>query len=1036
MKNITIISKASSLMSCLIFLLLFQSHLDAQIAIKGDALFGAMRARHIGPALMSGRVIDLQGDPSNSNILYVGSAGGGVWKTTNGGVSFEPIFDDHPQSIGSIAVDPIDPNQVWVGTGEIWTRNSVSVGDGLYKSENGGKDWKKIGFDQSERIASIQINPNNNKEIYVGVLGALWGDNEERGVFKTTDGGATWDKMLYINESTGCSDLSMDPSNPNILYAAMWDFRRTAYSFNSGGPNSALYKSVDGGKNWKKIHKGFPSGSLGRIGIGIAASEPNTLYSVIETEKKENNGLYKSIDGGESWEHKNKDFELAVRPFYFSRIVVHPNKPDMVAKAGLYGSISEDGGDTFRPIGSGVHADIHDFWFDPNDTERMYLGSDGGVYRSWDRGNVWEMVKGLPLSQFYHITVDNEKPFNVYGGLQDNGSWVGPSSSPAGVEAGDWKSVGYGDGFRVYPKPDDPNVVYSEMQGAENIWKVNIEKSQSRNVQPYAEDGEDKLRFNWNAPFTTSAHNPDRLYVGSQYLHLSNDQGDSWTKISGDLTTNDPAKQQQEESGGLSMDNSGAENHCTLFTIAESPLDENVIWVGTDDGNVQLTMNGGKSWKNTTANITGLPKNTWCYHIEPSNFDVNTAYAVFDGHTQNDMAAFVFKTSDGGNSWTSITTDDIYGFCRSIQEDYVNPDLLYLGTEFGLYVTVDGGKNWSKFTNNMPATAVHHVTLHPRDHALVMGTHGRGVIIIDDVRPLRQLTAEVAQKKVHFFDLGPQIMKESGGFGGTATFGEFVGANKSPFVEIVYFMNKRHTFGKMSLEIYNPKGEMISSLAPGKQKGINRVQWNYSYNPPKIAKAKTFAFSAFSTPTVSPGIYTLKLKKGKEVYESSIELIYDPESVHSDKERLAGHDTAMELYKMNETLAYIIDQVDAAHAGAKTLTEGSDKKLSKKGTELIQMIDAYKEDKIITKGDNYVGAVSPELREKITNLYGEIAGQVGKPSVAQLKRLGELKVDLAKAQKDLAPIMKSLGKLNGAMKKAGLAEIVVRSKEEFMEADI
>ncbi|HQU60351.1 MAG TPA: hypothetical protein PLU64_14200, partial [Saprospiraceae bacterium] len=519
-----------------------------------------------------------------------------------------------------------------------------------------------------------------------------------------------------------------------------------------GGYNSALYKSEDGGKSWNKIHNGFPSGQLGRIAIAVAPSSPNTLYAVIESEKNENKGLYRSDDSGASWEHRNKDFELAVRPFYFSRIVVDPKNPDIVCKAGLSGSISKDGGKTFRSIGSGVHSDIHDFWFDVNDSNRIYLGSDGGVYRSWDGGTVWEMVKGLPVSQFYHVTVDNQKPFRVFGGLQDNGSWVGPSASAGGIEPKDWTSVGYGDGFRVYPHPTDPNICYSEMQGAEGLWRVDIAKRQSKNVKPYAEEKDAKLRFNWNTPITTSYHQPNRLYVGSQFLHRSDDRGETWVKISPDLTTNDPSKQLQEESGGLSADNSGAENHCTIFAIGESPLDENIIWVGTDDGNVQVTFDGGKNWANLTGNFPGLPKNTWAYHIEPSNFDRQTAYAVFEGHTRNDGNTYVFKTTDGGKTWASIVTADIEGFARCIQEDFVNPNLLYLGTEFGLYVTIDGGQNWSKFTNNMPAVAVHYVTLHPRDNALVLATHGRGIMIIDDITPLRQLTPEVMAQPVYFFE--------------------------------------------------------------------------------------------------------------------------------------------------------------------------------------------------------------------------------------------------------------------------------------------
>lgn len=1012
-------------------------HLNAQDqdAIKADAIFGQMKARQIGPAVMSGRVIDLEVHPEDGNIFYVGSAGGGVWKTQDGGINFSPIFDDHIQSIGKVKLDPSDPDKtIWVGSGEIWTRNSVSVGDGLYKSVDGGQKWKNMGFEDSERISGIEVNPEDNQEIYVGILGPLWGDYDGRGVFKSNDGGETWKNVLKGDLDVGCSDLFMDPNNPQVLYAALWQHRRTAWSFSSGGTKSALYKTIDGGETWNKIHEGFPSGKLGRIGFAQAPSDSNILYAVIESEETADKGLYKSEDAGKTWKQTNNDFELAIRPFYFSRIVVSPHDANVIGKAGYSGTLSKDGGLTFRPIQSNVHPDIHDFAFHPTDKDRLYLGCDGGVYRSFDGGSIWAMSMSLPLSQYYHIAIDNEKPFNIYGGLQDNGSWIGVSSSPNGIQAKDWKSVGAGDGFRVYPHPEESNVVYSEMQGAENIWRVDVARATAKIVKPYPEEDDPKLRFNWNAPIATGLHNPDVLFAGSQFLHKSEDRGESWVKISPDLTTNNKAKQNQAESGGLSTDNSGAENHCTIFTIGESPLDASVIWIGTDDGNVQVTMDGGSSWTNVTANFPGLPKNTWAYHIEPSTFNKETAYVVFDGHTRNDKNAYVYKTTDGGQSWKNIATPEITNFARSIQEDFVNPDLLYLGAENGLYITLDGGKYWGKFDNNVPPVAIHHLELHPRDHALVMGTHGRGIIIIDDVTPLRQIDQEMLGEKVVFLQKEATEMKEGSSFGGFGMAGDFVGANPSSSAEIVYYLNKRHTFGKMKIEVLDAQGKVIAELAPGKSKGINIVRWNYRHRMPKIAEGKTVTRGGFSAPMVPPGKYDVRMTKGKEVYESKVEIKADPSSPYTAEELKEGYDAAMRLYNMNEQLAFIVNQVDKITEGVEGL-KGKDmpKKLKNDLASFGQEISDFKKPLVIMTGDNYVGAAEPQLREKIASIYGDVASHPGKPSQGQINNMKSLDGKLQKVQGDFQEKIESLNKINKLLEKEGFAPIKLGSMEDFMK---
>ncbi len=1008
-----------------------------EISLKGKELFGDMKARHIGPALMSGRINDLESHPTNARILYAGSAGGGVWKSSDGGATFNPIFDDHVQSIGVVKLDPNKPDEViWVGTGETWTRNSVTIGDGLYKSTDGGSNWKKMGFENSERIASIAINPNNSNEIYVGVLGALWSDSDERGVYKTLDGGKTWNKILYVGPSTGAADVIMDPNNPSILYASMWQFRRSGWGFTSGGANSALYKSTDSGKTWNKIHNGFPSGKLGRIAVAVAPSDNNILYAVLETEDKTKNGLWKSTNAGQSWEHLNSDFGLVVRPFYFSRIVVDPKNPDILVKGGLSGSISRDGGKTFKNLGQ-MHSDIHDLAFDIKNSDIIYSGTDGGVYRSWNGGTTFEIVENLPLSQFYHISVDDAEPYNVYGGLQDNGSWYGPSSSPGGVNARDWNSVGYGDGFRVLKHPTK-NIIYSEMQGAENVWRYDVDKNRTKTIQPLPKKGDPDLRFNWNAPMAVSAHAADRFYMGSQFLHKSENMGDSWTIISPDLTTNDKSKQDQSKSGGLSVDNSGAENHTTIFTIAESPLDENIIWVGTDDGNVQVTTNGGASWSNVTPNLTGIPKNTWVYHIEASVHGKGIAYAVFDGHTTGDMKPYALKTSDYGKTWKSIISEDIdsRAFVRNIQEDYVNEDLLFLGTEFGLYVTIDGGKNWSHFTNNMPLVAIHFIDLQKKTNDIVMGTHGRGVIIIDDISPLRELDQSILAKDVHFFNTKPFTMFEESGFSGN--FGsetQFVGANKSTAARIVYYLKKRHTFGKMSMEVQDMQGNKITSLDPGKSKGINVVNWNFNTTNPKMAQAKTLSFGGFTSPRVPAGSYKIVMTKGKDTYETIIEAKYDESSITTLADRKEQEALTQTLFSMVEDLAFMVYEINQIQDKAKDVMKNYPK--GKKDAEkLDNALEELRKDLVITTGDNYVASAEPELREKMGELYSNVASSYDRVSGAHKLNYELISDEFSKAQDRYQAIKNKEGKkFMSFLEKNDIAKPEIQSKEEFLKKD-
>lgn len=993
-----------SLLFSIISLSVFSTNAQ-EITLKGKELFGDLEARQIGPALMSGRVSDLAMHPKNNQIIFLGAAGGGIWKSSDGGASFVPVFDKHIQSIGTITFDPNNPdNVIWAGTGETWTRNSVSVGDGIYKSTDGGLNWTNMGLPKSDRISSIIVDPRDSNNIWVGVLGALWGDSEERGIYNSKDGGKTWNKIHYIDNKTGCSDLVIDPTNPNVMYASFWEFRRTGWSFNSGGNFSSLLKTTDGGKTWNKIHNGFPAGQLGRIAIAVAPSNANILYSVIECEKDSEKGLYKSEDGGKSWKHLNSDFALVVRPFYFSRITIDPKNPDIVYKGGLNGSISRDGGKTFRNLGA-MHSDIHDIIVDPIDTNRIYVATDGGMYRSWNNGSTLDIVKNLPISQYYHITLDTEEPYNIYGGLQDNGSWYGPSKSDGGIEARDWNSVGYGDGFRVLKHPTK-KIIYSEMQGAENIWRYNLETKELKTIQPLQEKGVVKLRFNWNTPIVTGLHNPDRIYAGSQFVHVSDDMGASWKIISPDLTTNDKLKMNQENSGGLSKDNSGAENHCTLFTIAESPLSKDIIWAGADDGNVQITQDSGKTWKNVTANIIGLPKNTWCYHIEASNFAKGSAYAVFEGHTKNDMNTYVYKTTDFGTTWTSIVTKDIDGFARCIQEDYVNENLLFLGTEKGLYITVDGGKNWSKFENNMPAVAVMHLDLHKKTNDLVMATHGRGVIILDDVSILRQVTNEIIASDVYFFKTKPFVKVENSSFGGTASELEFVGPNPSTSAQIVYYLKKRNTFGKIEMEIQDMNGNKIVNLPVSNQKGINIVSWDFNEKGPKVATGKTLDYSGFTTPLVPAGKYKAVLTKGKDKFTHEFEVVNDPKSPITAASRTEQRASTKMLFDKVQSLAYMVYEIDEMIKLNGEIAS-KDKSYTKTSDKINAELNKLKNSMVVTTGDNYVGAAEKQLREKLGAIYASVASQYDAPSPSQKANIESIMETYNKAEVEFKKLEKT-----------------------------
>ena len=1000
----------------------------AQNSIKLDSnSFGAIEARHIGPAVTSGRIAAVDGVNSDPRIIYVGSAGGGVWKSINAGTSFKPIFDKYTQSIGAVTIDQAHPETVWVGTGESWTRNSTSVGTGLYKTTDAGDTWKLMGLEDSERIARIVVNPKNSDVVYVAATGHLWNSSDERGVYKTTDGGKTWNRVLFVDKDTGCADLAVDPQEPSIVYASMWQFRRKPYFFTSGGPGSGLYKSTDAGKTWKKLANGLPDGELGRIAIAVAPSRPNLVYAVVEAKKS---GVYRSEDLGETWTKVSSSQSAIGRPFYFARIVVDPKDYERLYKPDFGLSVSTDGGQSFATRGGRAHGDFHAVWVNPQDTFNLYVGTDGGVYVSNDKANNFKFLSNLPVGQFYHVAFDMEQPYNVYGGLQDNGSWMGPSQSPNGVENKDWRSVGFGDGFHVYPDPTDKDVVYSEFQGG-NVLRFHKSTGETKLIKVFPKQGEPKYRFNWNTGMHLSPTNPKVLYIGGQFLFRSTNKGESFERISPDLTTNDPAKQKQEESGGLSLDNSSAENYCTIFTIAESPLDEKVIWAGTDDGNLQLTQDSGKSWTNVVGNITGLPANTWCRGVEASRFDRATAYVAFDGHQTGDMKVYVYKTTDFGKTWKSLATDTIKGYAYVIREDRINRDLLFVGTEFGLFVSIDGGQQWAQFTGNLPPVAVHDIAIHPREHDLILATHGRGVVIIDDITPLRQLSPKILESTAYIMDSRPSVITIPVGAQDFPGDGDFVGSNPTEAATITYYLKDRHVFGDLKIEVYNSEGKLMATLPAGKRKGINRVQWFMRQKPPKVPPSPNLAGPALFGPMLPEGVYTVKLIKDKETFTGQVKVIDDPKSPHSAADRALQSQTARKLYEMQERLAFVDDVVTNARDQAKERAkkiEGD--AMAKDLGAFADKLDALHKTLVATKEGPITG--EEQLRERIVEIYGWVTQYGGRPTESQLARIPVLEKEIDAANAQFATIIgKDLSAVNAKLAGKKLEPIKVLTKEEW-----
>jgi photosystem II stability/assembly factor-like uncharacterized protein len=1013
--------------------------------IDSETISG-LGARNIGSAAMSGRVAALDAVHEGKRLtIYVGAASGGVWKSVNGGTTYKPVFDKQAvQSIGAITIDPKDPKTVWVGTGEGWTRNSTSVGDGVYKTTDGGDTWTNMGLAESERIGKIGVHPADTNTVYVCALGKLWSDSDDRGLYKTIDGGKSWTKVLKgTNPSTGCSTMAMDPQNPQTIYAGLWDFRRKAWTFRSGGDGptapsgSGLFKSTDGGTRWEDLDEksahGLPPKPWGRLAVAVAPSKPNVVYAFIEAAPPKN-GLYRSDDGGRSWRALDRSQNMVWRPFYFANLIVDPHDENKVYKAGGSLIASTDGGKSFSNIGGGGHGDFHDLWVDPKNTDRLIAADDGGVWYSSDGGNKWWKADNLPISQFYHVSVDMDLPYHVYGGLQDNSSWVGASQYPGGIANQQWENMYGGDGFWVFADPTDPDYLYAEAQGGE-IGRVNRKTHETRGIKPLPHYREGKLRYNWNTPIHLSPTQKGTIYIGAQFLFRSRDRGQTWDRISPDLTTDEPAKQKQEESGGVTVDNSVAEMHTTIYAIAEAPKDANVVWVGTDDGNVQVTRDAGKTWANMAGNVHGAPAHSWVSSVEASHFDAGTVYVTLDAHRSGDMRPHAYKSTDYGKTWKSIVPDGspVRGYAHVIKEDPVNRDLLFLGTEFGLWVSLDGGGQWVQYKGgDLPNVPVMDLVIHPRDHDLVIATHGRGIWIVDDITPLRALTPEVLSKEVAFIAAKPQTRAVGASGGWMSGDAQFVGPNPPDDVLITYYQKKRHVFGDLTLEVVDENGKPVGTVPTSKRRGLTRAAWPMRLPPPKVPPAATAGFGAALGPRLPPGSYTAKLTKDAEVYSAPISVLPDPRVRHSADDRRAQFDLALRLYRQLGDMTVAVERINAVRLGLddRAARLPADEPLTKRLRTASARADELRKKIVATKEGGMITG-EERLREFLAQLYGEVSSYEGRPSQTQAERADALARELADVEKEFDSwAAKELGDINAAITAKRLEPVRPMSREE------
>ncbi|MEZ5043042.1 MAG: hypothetical protein R2828_24310 [Saprospiraceae bacterium] len=1007
-----------------------------------------IKTRNIGPAGMSGRVTSIDALVSNPEVIYIGTASGGVWHSKNGGISWKPIFDKEAvQSIGAVAINQNNPSEIWVGTGEGNPRNSQNSGAGIYRSLDGGQTWKLMGLEKTKTIHRIIIHRDNPAIVYVGAQGSAWGPNEERGIYRTKDGGQSWDKVLYVNAETGCADLVVDPTNPNKLIAAMWEYGRKPWSFNSGGKGSGLYVSHDGGSTWdlRTNEDGLPKGDLGRIGLAIAPSKPNIVYALVEAKE---NGLYKSTDGGKKWELVSTK-NIGGRPFYYADIFVDPKNENRIYNLHSLVDRSEDGGKTFTTILPyfGVHPDHHAFWVHPDNPNLLMEGNDGGLNISRDGGDNWRFVTNLPLAQLYHVNYDMEIPYNIGGGMQDNGTWVGPSSvwKAGGITNADWQEVFFGDGFDLMFKRGSSRFVYAMSQGG-NVGYVDRTTGGSRFIKPVHPD-DVKLRFHWNAAIAQDPFNECGLYFGSQFVHYSQDCGANWTILSPDLTTNDTSKQKQDVSGGLTIDATGAENHTTILAIAPSPRDRNVIWVGTDDGNLQLTKDGGKTWTNLLGHLPGVKPGSWIPYIEVSQKNRAEAFVIVNDYRRNDWRPMVFHTTDFGATFKQIADEKkVSGHALSIVQDPIASNLLWLGTDFGLYFTIDGGDNWNQWNHDFPAVSTRDLKIHSRDHDLIIATFGRAFWILDDLRPFRaiaQSKGQVLDQAFAVFDAPDAYLAEFRSFQGIrfAADADYSGDNKGADAMLTVWVKEEDkaaqkknneaaaagaplTDGprgrrggaggggqnKAKIQVVDAKGDTIRTFTRELKSGMNRISWPLNRDGVSFPSRRPDRPDADppSGGSVLPGVYEVHISYGKHKGSTLVTVHPDPRKHTTLTGLQTREEIGAEYNKMVEKATMGFKQLQEAKATIKLVNDAMvnapdtiKKQLAKSGKAMQDSLDML--EKLYMSPDDLKG-----IQRSSDNLNGALSGVRRYLSDVEGEPSQMVKLTMEKARKETKMVLDKL----------------------------